>query len=178
MVDAFTEGAHTVTITVSAEGYINNSEWLAISDPGVDTILRDADGRARDADQHGNVFEDVATHFHEVVVQAAAANGSFGETPGIVEFDTSTIPAGAIIESAVLSVDVSGTAHFPGNDIVMDVFGYEGNGVVESSDANEQRTIRRTTACSSTPRPALCSGVGRSTLRIPSRPASRSIRPT
>jgi hypothetical protein len=137
MADAFTEGAHTVQITVSAEGYIRNSEWLAISDPGVDTILPDADGRARDADQDGNVFEDVATHFHEIVVQTAAANGSFGETRGIVEFDTSTIPAGAIIESAVLSVDVSGTAHFPGNDIVMDVFGYEGNGVVESSDANE-----------------------------------------
>ncbi len=137
--DAYAEGVHSVSIQVGLgiDGYITDQAILTLTDTGVTTLNPIADGRARDADQDGSVFEDVATHFHEIVAQPAAANGSFGESRGILEFDTSSIPAGAIVQSAVLTLDVTGAAYSPGNDLLLDVFAYAGNGIVESADANQ-----------------------------------------
>jgi hypothetical protein len=143
MADAYAEGLHSVSIQVGLgiEGYITDQETLVLSDTGVTTLNPVADGRARDADQDGSVFEDVATHFHEIGAQPAAANGSFGETRGILEFDTSSIPEGAVIQSAVLTLDVTGAAYQPGNDLLLDVFAYAGNSIVESADANQISNI-------------------------------------
>jgi hypothetical protein len=137
--DAYAEGVHTVSIQVGlgVDGYMTDQAILTLSDEGVTTLNPVADGRARDADQDGIVFEDVATHFHEIAAQPAAANGSFGESRGILEFDMSSIPAGAIVQSAVLTLDVTGAAYQPGNDLLLDVFAYAGNGIVESTDANQ-----------------------------------------
>ena len=37
----------------------------------------------------------------------------------------------------MLTLDVTGAAYQPGNDLVLDVFAYVGNGIVESADANQ-----------------------------------------
>ena len=138
--DAFAEGAHSVAIRVGlgVDGYLSDTDTLVLTDPGVTSSLNPvADGQARDVDMDGSVFESVATHFQEISSQAAASNGSFGESRGILEFDTSSIPTGAVIQSAVLTLDIGGAQFSPPNDQVMDVFAYAGNGIVESADANE-----------------------------------------
>jgi hypothetical protein len=147
LADSIAEGLHGVKVTVSAPGHEGDGSILAppghtklveISDPGVVTVFAVADTSATDADQDGNVFEQLDSQSHAVFSQAAAADGSVGETRGILEFDLSEIPAGAIIESAVLTLDVFvAWDYVSGDSIVMDVFAYQGNGLAESADANQ-----------------------------------------
>ncbi|HEY3393007.1 MAG TPA: cadherin-like domain-containing protein [Lacipirellulaceae bacterium] len=148
LADGTPEGLHQVTVTVNAEGYNTvqntlsfssyNQETVELFDPGVLTIFPVDDSSATDADQDGSVFEQLAEHSHTILTRAASVSGAFGESRGILEFDTSAVSADAIIESAVLTIDVSWVGDHPEvNDVVMDVFGYQGNGNVESADANE-----------------------------------------
>jgi hypothetical protein len=148
LADGTPEGLHRVTVMVNAEGYNTLQHVLSFSsynratvelfDPDVLTIFPVDDSSATDADQDGSVFEQLAEHSHTVLTRAASASCAFGESRGILEFDTSAVPANAIIESAVLTIDVNWVGDHPEvNDVVMDVFAYQGNGNVESADANE-----------------------------------------
>jgi hypothetical protein len=111
---------------------------LELFDPDVLTISPIDDSTATDADQDGTVFEQLAEHSHTIFSQAASVSGAFGESRGILEFHTVAIPTGALIETAVLTIDVSWAGDYPAvNDVVLDVFAYQGNGNVESADANE-----------------------------------------
>ncbi len=147
MADATPEGLHRVRVTVDAPGYNTfenvlsvynyNSATLELFDPDVLTIFPIDDSSATDADQDG-VFEQLAENSFVIFSQAPSLSGAFGETRGILEFHTVAIPPGAVIESAVLTLDVNWAGDYPGvNDVVMDVFAYAGNGDVESADANE-----------------------------------------
>jgi hypothetical protein len=141
------EGLHTVKVTVSAPGYEGDGQmlappghtkWVDIFDPGVVTVFPVADHSATDADQDGQVFEQLSPFNYSIYSQAASLSGSFGETRGILEFDASSVPAGAIIESAVLTLDVWSAGDYPFvTNIILDAFAYQGNGVVESLDASQ-----------------------------------------
>jgi hypothetical protein len=147
MADATPEGLHRVRVEVNAEGYNtyenplwfsnNNSAWLELFDPGVTTIFPVDDSTATDANQDG-IFEQLSEHSFAILSHATSVSGLSGEARGILEFDMAAVPAGANIESAVLTVDVGWAGDYPEvNDVVVDVFAYQGNGNVESSDANE-----------------------------------------
>jgi hypothetical protein len=145
--DNTAEGLHRVKVTVSAPGYEGDGQmlappghtkWVEIFDPGVVTKFPVADNSATDADRDGNVFEQLAGSSTSIVSQAASLSGSFGETRGILEFDASSVPAGAIVESAVLTLDVYWAGDYPFvNNVVLDVFAFQGNGIVESADASQ-----------------------------------------
>jgi hypothetical protein len=107
--DAFAEGPHAVKIGVPWDsGFVGNEVYLSVTDPGVNTLQPVDDGHARDADRDGVVFEELTTNSTQITTQAASPTGSFGKARGILEFDVSAIPAGAVLQSAVLTVDVGG----------------------------------------------------------------------
>ena len=104
---------------------------VELSDPGVTTLFPVDDGHATDANVDGNIFENVVTHTPGILSHVASLSGGIGETRGILEFDTSTIPLDAIIESAVLTLDVNWAGDYPEvNDAFMNVYAFQGNGVV------------------------------------------------
>ena len=142
LADGHPEGPHAVQFSLSYDSglFADGTYIISVSDPGVTTLQPVDDGQARDIDQDGTVFESVATNFHSIVSQAAAPNGTFGESRGILEFDTSSLPGGAVIQSAVLTLDIDGASYSPGTNPVMDVFAFAGNGLVESADANQIAT--------------------------------------
>ena len=134
------EGPHAVQLEVPYQtGLYGNLHWLSVSDPGVNTLQPVDDGDARDADLDGLVFEQLTLTSTQIATQAASSSGSWGEARGILEFDVSSIPIGATIQSAVLTIDIgssSGTT-----PMVVDFFAFNGNGTVEADDAVQSDTL-------------------------------------
>jgi hypothetical protein len=106
---------------------------VSVADPGVNTLQPVDDGHARDTDQDGVIFEELQLTWHSFTTQAASS--SFGESRGILEFDVSSIPSGAILQSAVLTLDVTGQSGTTPLDL--DIFAYSGNSSVEVGDATQ-----------------------------------------
>ncbi len=132
--DDFVEGPHSVKIEVAYDsGFFGNFQHLSVADPGVNTLQPVDDGHARDTDRDGVVFEELQLTWNQFTTQAASSTGSFGESRGILEFDVSAIPIGAILQSAVLTLDVTGQSGTTPLDL--DIFAYLGNGSVEVNDA-------------------------------------------
>ena len=133
------EGPHAVQLEVPYQtGLYGNLALVSVSDPGVNTLQPVDDGHARDADQDGLVFEQLTLTSTQITTQAASSSGSFGEARGILEFDVSSIPSGATIQSAVLTLDIGGSSGTTPMDV--DFFAYAGNGSVESNDATQPGT--------------------------------------
>ena len=134
--DSIPEGPHMAKLLIHAPpGYATgDSHFVQLQDPGVTSFAPTADGDATDTDQDLTVFEDLRVGLNSLRIRGYQTE-AIGESRGILEYDLSSLASTAVIQSAVLTLDVDGSAGTTNLDI--DVFAYSGDGQIDVADANQ-----------------------------------------
>ena len=98
-------------------------------------IIPSADGEARDEAPFNGSFESLVTNGLSLKVNYSLPPYTPEEQRSMLEFDLSSVPAGATIASATLSLSPSVLNYSPPTYPIVHVYGYAGNGSIEFGDA-------------------------------------------